>query len=163
MIHLPMKCRLCGKIISPPDEARIIGQPETVQNQKIIARLMAHIGKHAQEEQRSGGPHAQALIEATLASQNLHASLIIGCFQINPEMEADRQRVFARIHELTRTVRITDEDLKTIAQENGFVLNFDHWAENENLLDMLRDLRDRYESLGKYAPAQPEPIEAIKR
>lgn len=155
MILLPLKCKLCNKIISPPDQTKIIGESEQVTNQKIIAKLMSHIGGQAKEEQKTGGPHAQALIEATLAAQNLHSALIIGCFEITPEMEQDRAQVFEKIHQLTRTFKISDEDLATEFRRATFShgtgpIYGTHW-------EFIKELRDRYEGLGKYAPVQPKP------
>lgn len=167
MLLIPIKCKLCGKLLSPPDAAKIIGESPQVQNQKIIARIMSHIGSKAQEEQKTGGPHAQALFEATMASQNLHAAALIGCFEITPEMEKDRQSVFARIHALTRTVKVSTADLMAMVQCTCPIpcCTGLHVADGveERALRMLMDLRDRYESLGKYAPANaPQTTEEMK-
>jgi len=56
----------------------------------------------------------------------------------------------ARIHEMTRTVRMSDEDLENMTSLFASL----HRAHDAMLL--LKDLRDRYEGLGKYAPAAPE-------
>ena len=150
MILSLMKCKICSKIISPPDQALIIGESAPARNQRILQSLFSHIQTKAQEEQNQPAqPHIMALIAAMTAGENLKGALLIGNFEISPEQEAERQDVLRRVHEITRTVRTTDEDLEKIlyAHPNGFAMN------------ALKDLRDRYEGLGKYAPAaQPEPV-----
>lgn len=169
MLILPIKCKHCGKTISPPDAAKIIGESPQVQNQRIIGKLMGHLQGKAEDEGKGiiGGPHAQALIEATLVAQNLHMALVLGGFELSAEMEADRQQVLKRVHEITRTVKMTDNELELLAasafdhpdalDDEGTILNH---AENA-----LRDLRDRYEGLGKYAPKPPaaaQPVQTVK-
>jgi len=120
MIITPMKCKLCGKVISPPDEALVIGETEQVRNQKIIARLVKHLQSKAEEELKTTAknglnsetgrwhspdtdrPHAKALIDATVAAQNFNGALMIGHFEISADMEADRQRVLKWVHEITQ-------------------------------------------------------------
>ena len=146
MILSLMKCKICSKIISPPDQALIIGEPPEVRNQRILQSLFSHIQEKTQEEQgRPDQPHAAALVAAITVGENLKGALLFGNFEIGAEQEAERQDVLRRVHEITRTVRMSDQDLMEEHQEpaGGWVL------------EKLRDLRDRYEGLGKYAPAQP--------
>lgn len=150
LILHPIKCKLCGKSINPPDAAKVIGQSEQIQNQAIIAKLLGHIRGMAEEEGKTPpqGPHFRALIEATLVSQNLHAALILGQFDLDQPMEADRQKVLKRVHAETRTVRMTDEEL-------ALIYGASEYCRPDGTLDslaMLMDLRDRYEERGKYAP-----------
>lgn len=103
MITTPMKCKICGKIISSPDEALIIGEAPQVRNQKILQRLYSHVqGKMQEEHNQPIQPHTQVLIQATVAGENLKGALLIGNFKISPDMEAERQDVLARVHEMTK-------------------------------------------------------------
>ena len=151
-----MKCKLCGKIISPPDETPLIGEPPQVRNQKIIARLMKHMQSRVEAEAKIGsGPHLQAMAESSVASQNFSGALLIGHFEISPDMEQDRQYVLFRVHEMTRKVRMTNEELMATVRCTcpGECTGL-HVADGveERALRMMMDLRDRYEGLGKYAP-----------
>lgn len=56
----------------------------------------------------------------------------------------------ARIHALTRKVSMTDADLMRYAPKGYHGLVEIRW------IDALKDLRDRYEERGKYAPAAPQ-------
>ena len=153
MIITPMKCKLCGKTISAPDEALIIGQPPQARNQRLIAKLLQHMQTRAEEELKdrngSARPHTQALVAATVASQNFNGALVIGCFDISPDMEAERQGVLKRIHEMTRTIRIPDTELAGLSKDCDCEGGECTW---DAVLEVLKDLRDRYEGLGKYAP-----------
>lgn len=91
-------------------------------------------------------PHKQALMDATVAGENLKGAMLIGKFEISPDMEAERQGVLARVHEITRTVRTTDQDILDKVFSMG--LRSADCPE----FRILADLRDRYEGLGKYAP-----------
>lgn len=172
MVTTPMKCKICGKIISPPDEALIIGESPQVRNQKILGKLYSHVQGKMQEEQKQPiQPHTQILIQATVVGENLKGALLIGNFEISPDMEAERRGVLARVHEITRTVRITDQEiLQTIHKLD------EEWSDgrsitapNQILVDLLRDLRDRYEGLGKYAKVSDagmmgaHPIDEVKK
>ena len=157
MILNLMKCKICGKIISPPDQALIIGESAPVRNQKILQSLFYHVQSKMQEEQnRPEQLHTAALIHAMTAGENLKGALLIGNFEISPEQEAERQDVLRRVHEITRTVRMSDGELVTLLKAYlPDIVPMD--------LRVLQDLRDRYEGLGKYAPAttpQPEPVKA---
>ena len=147
---LPLKCKLCSKTISPP--IRIIGQSDAEYRGACTAKLTGHVAGHAKEEMKTGGPHAIANAQAAIPSQNLYSALLLGCFDLPPEMERDRAEVFAMIHALTRTVRMTDQDINAWAPST---------VDSEGIA-ALRDLRDRYEGLGKYAPESanaPQPEE----
>lgn len=168
MITLPMKCKICGKIISSPDEALIIGQPPQVRNQHIIKRLMNHMNARAEEEARKIGPkpHAQGIMEALMIAQNFNGALVLGNFELPPDTETERLEVISRVHEMTRQVRMSDEDLDAAWDRET---EYMHDRVGSVAIDaakiFFRDLRDRYESLGKYAPAQPAPAapEEVKR
>jgi hypothetical protein len=162
MILSLMKCRICGKTISPPDQTLIIGESAPARNQRILQSLFSHIqGKMQSEQNQADQPHTAALIAAMTAGENLKGALLIGNFEISPEQEAERQDVLRRVHEITRTVRVSDEELQqafrraTMSIGTG-PLYGSHW-------EFCKDLRDRYEGLGKYAPkaaTQPEPVKA---
>ena len=148
MILSLMKCKICSKIISPPDQALIIGEPPEVRNQRILQSLFSHIQEKTQEEQgRPDQPHAAALVAAITVGENLKGALLFGNFEIGAEQEAERQDVLRRVHEITRTVRITDQE----------ILDMLPTVYQKSTIQILCDLRDRYEGLGKYAPAQPAP------
>ena len=148
MILSLMKCKICGKIISPPDQALIIGESAQVRNQKILQSLFAHIQGEMQKEQtHPAKPHTAALVAAMTAGENLKGAMLIGNFEIGAEQEAERQDVLRRVHEITRTVRITDQE----------ILDMLPTVYQKSTIQILCDLRDRYEGLGKYAPAQPAP------
>lgn len=153
MITVPLKCKLCNRTISPP--TRIIGQSEAEYRGSLTAKLMGHVAGHAKEEGKTGGPHAQGNAEAAIRAQNLYAALLMGCFEITPEMEQDRSRVFAMIHQLTRTVKVTDEELQSIARAEISQIE-DPDGFSDGMVNVLQDLRDRYEGLGKYAPKPAE-------
>lgn len=78
----------------------------------------------------------------------------------------------ARLHAATRKVRMTDEDLKAmigLLHRNRSVPLDDVVSmppRPSDYLELLRDLRDRYEDIGKYAPAAREtqqPPEEVPR
>lgn len=167
MIIIPLKCKLCTKTISPPNAA---GLTDEQYRGAYTAKLMGHVAGHAKEETATGGQHAQANAEAAIPAQNLYTALLMGCFDLTPEMEQDRAKVFAMIHALTRQVKVSDEDLGKILHD---VLNhchidtgrFGNTGETVGAIHQaLTDLRDRYESLGKYepkpanAPAAPQLV-----
>ena len=155
MITTLMKCKLCGKIISPPDETPLIGEPPQVRNQKIIQRLMRHMQNRVEAEAKLGaGEHLQAMADATVASQNFSGALLIGYFEISPDMEKGRQLVMQRIHEMTRSVRMADQEIDRIVAKRteGMTHSLSTVAFVRAMYDALRDLRDRYEGLGQYAP-----------
>jgi len=159
MILTPMKCKICSKVISPPDQALIIGEPVQVRNQKILQRLYSHITDRMQAEQKQPSkPHTEALLQATLAGENLKGALLVGCFEISADMEAERQSVLKRVHGMTRTVRMSDEDLSQLG-ESADLLNGSEWGQ---AFALLQNLRDRYEGLGKYAPAKKQPEEVTQ-
>lgn len=148
MILSLMKCKICGKMISPPDQALIIGESAPARNQRILQALFSHIqGQMENERNQPSQPHTAALISATVAGENLKGAMLVGCFEVSPDMDRERQDVLRRVHEITRTVRMSDKDL---AARN---LSCDECV-NDGLA-ALKDLRDFYEGLGKYAPAEP--------
>ncbi len=148
MILSLMKCKICGKVISPPDQALIIGESAPARNQRILQALFSHIqGQMETERNQPAQPHTAALIGATVAGENLKGAMLVGCFEVSPDMEMERQDVLRRVHEITRTVRMSDEDLMEYAPRGYHGLVEIRW------IDALKDLRDRYEGLGKYAPS----------
>jgi len=148
MILSLMKCKICSKVISPPDQALIIGEPPQVWNQRILQSLFSHIhGEMQKEQNRPEKPHTAALVAAITAGENLKGAMLIGNFEIGADQESERQDVLRRVHEITRTVRISEEGLAAMIDED--------LPEGGAILNLLCDLRDRYEGLGKYAPAQP--------
>jgi hypothetical protein len=165
MIIIPLKCKLCTKTISPPNAA---GLTDEQYRAAYTAKLMGHIAGHAKEESTTGGPHAQGNAEAAIPAQNLYTALLMGCFDLTPEMEQDRAKVFAMIHALTRKVTISDEELSGIygkLADTILAAGSTNWFQLRKLLSpTLFDLRDRYEERGKYAPkpanapAAPEEV-----
>ena len=157
MILSLMKCKICGKTISPPDQALIIGESAPVRNQRILQSLFSHVQSKMQEEQnRPEQPHTAALIHATVAGENLKGAMLIGNFEIGAEQEAERQGVLRRVHEITRTVRLTDQEIDSMIEADGLT--------RFTIRNYLLDLRDYYEGLGIHAPKppastpQPEPV-----
>jgi hypothetical protein len=65
----------------------------------------------------------------------------------------------ARLHAATRKVRMTDKDLVSLLEA---AMPTHHPADTllvsvAEVSRFVRDLRDRYEEIGKYAPAAPQP------
>lgn len=154
MVTTPMKCRLCGKIIPLPVE--IIGETPQQRQMRMVGALMAHITRAIDEEQKTklSRRHTEAAklasTQATTIAANMNGALIVQNFDIPEELEAARRDLLRDVHEMTRQVRMTDQELADLYEryKNGT----DKWPTS---LDFLKDLRDRYESLGKYAPAKP--------
>ena len=156
-----IKCKHCGKIISP--EPVIIGEPENVRQGKTIARMARHIQARAQKEQQENeaaaraageqqykaGPHQTALVTLDVAARGFGEFALAQHFELSGDLETAVDRGRRSIHEATRSVRFTDQDLDRLSNE---MCPRGRSAEIEAA---LRDLRDRYEGLGKYAPAQP--------
>ena len=155
MIITPMKCKLCGKTISPPDEALIIGEADGARKAKLIAELTQHIVTEGNNEVRrngpneDAGPHTAAICAANKAAQHLGTALMVNCFDVSPDLDTDRLEVFRRIHAVTRTVRIPDTELERLSKDCDCEGGECTW---DAVLEVLKDLRDRYEGLGKYAP-----------
>jgi hypothetical protein len=149
-----MKCKICRKEIDPPEV--LIGERPEDRDKRIISRLLRHLQKRAEIEKAGGGPHLEAIQHAAATcmhiSGNLNGALLTGNFELPAELEKQRLELLRQVHEMTRQVRLSDEDLKALynAYCNGAV-------RYPTSLSLLKDIRDRYESLGLYAPAQPAP------
>jgi hypothetical protein len=79
------------------------------------------------------------------------AGLIIETLEKGGQIPEDAR---ARLHALTRKVRMTDEDI------DKWLVAEDWKSVDSEGVAALRDLRDRYEELGKYAPRKPAPAES---
>ena len=162
MIIGSLKCKICRKEIEPPP--LVIGESSEDRDKRIIARILQHLSKRAEMEKAGGGPHLEAIQKAAATcmhiGSNLNGALLTGNFELPEELEQQRLSLLRQVHEMTRQVRMSDEKLEkefrraTFRHGTGPLFGM-HW-------EFIRDLRDRYESLGKYAPAQPAP-EEVKR
>ena len=161
-----MKCKLCGKIIEPPQ--LLIGEPEGKRKQRTVRKLMKHMEERVETEAKSGrgGPHLEATQKAAmrcnLIAANLNGVFLTEHFEMPEDLQTDRQALLRDVHEMTRQVRLTDEDLHR--ENSRFWFRTSSSVEPitpTDILKVLFDLRDRYESLGKYAPAAPNVPAAI--
>lgn len=152
MIIGSLKCKICSKEIEPP--AVLIGESSEFRDKRIIVRLLTHLQKRAEFERAGGGPHLDAIQRAAATcmhiSSNLNGALLTGNFELPAELEKQRLDLLRQVHEMTRQVRMSDEDLKKCIEDRVKYGEITEWI-------MLKHLRDRYESLGQYAPAQPAP------
>lgn len=169
----PITCKYCSKTISPA--LPHIGESPQ-QNMARTVQLMAqHIAEESQEEQRTAkrhpkagvkpGPHqvAEFLLSATVAGVANYQ--IAQSFNLSEDLEAAVEIGRHSIHEASRKVRMTDEDVESILPrwldgELKPIPKYDGITQVAR--ELARDLRDRYEGLGKYAPAQPTPAPAAE-
>lgn len=157
-----LKCKICGKEIAPPEI--LIGETPDARDGRTINKLLTHLQKRAEMESKSptGGPHHHAIATAARAcmhiSGNLNGAILTGNFELPEDLEAQRQSLLRQVHEMTRTVRMSDDDLRAMlaAYTNGS----DRYPTS---LAFIQDLRDRYEGLGKYAPVVPVQPEVVKQ
>ncbi len=156
MILGALHCKLCSKEIDPP-EILLNESPED-RDKRIIARLLKHLQKRAEMERERGGPHLQAIQHAAQTcmhiSANLNGALLTGNFELPEDLEIQRQSLLKQVHEMTRTVRVSDDELDSllttlITEDEPEFGRSELW---EPMSALFRDFRDRYESLGKYAP-----------
>ena len=158
-----LKCKICGKEIEPPP--LVIGEYSSEDRDKrVIARVLQHLSKRAEMEKAGGGPHLEAIQKAAATcmhiSSNLNGALLTGNFELPEDLEQQRLSLLRQVHEMTRQVRMSNQEL---------IEQCDHIQDcagaAERALRIMLDLRDRYESLGRYAPAQPAPAapEEVKR
>ena len=163
-----MICKLCGKKLKTPDQAMVIG----IHPQQKVQIIMAALGQHLQEEanheaqayqrQTNGKPSPAQVLPKMLHTQAVQSCIVHGgavqgyftlqCFVLDSELEAIQEQNRRVIHEWSRSVRITDEELKELVESD--VAEIDG-LRNTPALSYLKDLRDRYEGLGKYAPQAP--------
>ena len=146
MITSLIRCKVCQKVISEP--ARIIGDPQGMHEARIMQQLLKHIQSKVDEEMRDSSdqqkPHCAAWgprVASVFTYQMLMCSHL---FELTPELESRSETDRARFHESSRKqLKITDEELaSTYIEPDGRAHS-----------DALRDLRDRYEEIGRYAPA----------
>ena len=163
----PITCKYCSKTISPA--LPHIGESPQ-QNMARTVQLMAqHIADQSQEEQRTAKRHPKAGVKPSphqLAEFLLSATVagvanyqIAQSFNLSEDLEAEVEIGRHSIHEASRKVRMTDEDLEALVIE----FTGPKYDETRELArTFLYDLRDRYEGLGKYAPPQPTPAPAAE-
>lgn len=121
---------------SGPDVV-IVSDPELKQ------KLLDFVDSQFPSSERRPRPHYTELeAEAVQLITNDLAVLIEAGKVSEPER--------ARLHDLTRKVRMTDDDCADVVMQ---------WAEQRrvepaggSIIDLVLDLRDRYEEIGKYAP-----------
>lgn len=160
----PITCKYCGREIKPPTP--IIGEPDMLRQLKTVQKMARHIASRSMEEQQavSGArarrepdppaPHAIAAMQINMAVQGITNYAIAGHFELSEELQASHELGRHSIHEATRAVRMTDEDLEARIEAEGIV--------RHTIWNYLRDLRDEYESLGIHAPAPLAPTSAPK-
>ena len=159
MSLIPMKCKLCGKIIEPPEI--LIGEPEGKRKQRTVRKLMKHMEERVETEAKSGrgGPHLEATQKAAmrcnLIAANLNGVFLTEHFEMPEDLQSDRQALLRDVHEMTRQVRVSDEELMRMLDGCTVTIGTGFSTPSMHAEDVLKDLRDRYESLGKYAPAAP--------
>jgi len=165
MIIGSIKCKICGKEILPPEIE--MGESSTAREQRTIGKLLSHLQKRAESEQRlgTGGPHLQAIQQAAAKSMhisgNLNGALLTGNFELPADLEAQRVDLLRQVHEMTRTVRMSDGDLANMMTWSPATRPLSaEWT--TAVFEFIQDLRDRYEGLGKYAPI-PAVVEMVKQ
>lgn len=159
LIAVPVKCKLCGTTIKPPE--LIIGEDPRIGLLKQIQKMATHMSRRAEDEARDGAtqkPHLEAYALHQAQAQNLAGVLMSRCFDLSPELQAYAERERARLATSVRKTTLADADLETLTAKNdlqGATL----WI----VLAYLKDLRDRYEEIGDYAPAaiNAEPAKAM--
>ena len=157
---IPVKCKLCGATIKPPE--LIIGEDPRIPLLKQIAKMAAHMAKRAEDEARNGGltkPHLEAFAQQQGQAQNLAGVLMSRCFDLSPELEAYAERERAMLARTLRKATVTDEEIQeiSISTLNAVMEQFEDRPYVELLQHLkaaVKDLRDRYEELGDYAPAE---------
>jgi hypothetical protein len=91
--------------------------------------------------------HQQAVGSCILHGAAVQGYFTLQCFVLTPELEAIQEQNRHIIHEWSRKVRFTDEELKARIEADGIV--------GHTIWNYLRDLRDEYEGLGIHAPKAP--------
>ena len=121
--------------------------------------MAQHIAEKSQEEQRAAkrhpksgvkpGPHqlAEFMLSATVAGVANYQ--IAQSFNLSEDLEAAVEIGRHSIHEASRKVRMTDEDIHAILSAQCDADRAGHHVPWEII---LKDIRDRYEGLGQYAP-----------
>jgi len=125
----------------------IIGESDKVRQGKETDMLVQHIAICAavevDDKKDTEKRHAQELQLARMNGQNFMTWLISRLFTLPAEFEAPHEKVRALYHAATRkTLKVTDEQLARMPAD------FAEWE------DCLKDLRDRYEEIGRYDPVQ---------
>lgn len=157
----PITCKHCQKIISP--SPYIFGEPENVRMMKTVQKMAKHLQSRKEQEEANSianangkpfkaGPHHAAVVALEMTVAGIANYQISTNFELSEDLEAARELGRHSIHEASRAVRMADEDLEYIAEANGL-----EGMTRSIVLNYLRDLRDCYEGLGKYAPTQPAP------
>lgn len=160
-VYVPIKCKICGRIIKPPDEALIVGQDPRTVHARMIMRLAAHMEENGVAEMRNGRPdkpHYQASLNMAAAGRSMSGIVMGSYFDLSPELAEIHDAERARLNVLTRKAQTTDDDLRKIALD--VVPNTVANAVLEAVEAALRKLRDRYEEIGEHAPKQGELTKA---
>jgi hypothetical protein len=173
-----LRCKLCNQQIKLPDEALVIGLSE----EKRIAIIANTLAKHMSEQgakesqaqhqamtrQKNGNPaamippapHAQlvqsCVQQGAVMGQLVQGLLTLRAFHLTQELEKYAETHRANLHAWSRKVRMSDDDLSSLMVSFGL----EQPTIPTQYSRLLRDLRDRYEELGKYAPATPQAEEA---
>ena len=185
-IATPCKCRICGKVIGhfslewppPTDNAAM-----QAANEQFFKRLQQALADHMRQAMQSGvstsqpREHARVLAESVSIGGNLTMLLIARAFDLPPGARDFFDDTRQAAHNLTRTFRMSDADIDSIAQlateaideetiETGAPVHRIPSRQTEakvkaTFQKVLRDLRDQYEA---GAPPMAEPRkEAIIR
>ena len=166
----PITCLIC-KSLSPIRLSRLkkvspnapyLNRPDLIvtdtpaeREGKEVSILTEHVAHCAAVEVKDKDDtekrHAQAIEVARRAGMYFMSYQLAKCFDLPEDLKTPHERARAQFHADTRKVQMTDVDLRIFA--DGFYDGRDY------SFDALRDLRDRYEELGKYAPA-PSPAQS---
>ncbi len=134
----PITCKLCGKQI--PEGLPIVGEPPENARRRKVQNMTIHMqDKHPVSFQT-------ALTTGMLCGQTIPAIMLAADFDLPDEMEQQRQSERARIAKLVRRVTLSDAQLEHLLTDS---LATEHIGD---ALWLLKDLRDRYEEIGEYAP-----------
>jgi hypothetical protein len=129
---------------------------------KTVQKMAKHLQTRKLEEEANAiasangkpfkaGPHHAAVIAIEMTVAGIANYQISTNFELSEDLEAARELGRHSIHEASRAVRMTDKELEQMTT--------DLWCgmcgTRDSTKAALRDLCDRYEGLGKYAPAQP--------
>ena len=165
-------CKHCGKVINPP--TILIGESEAVRQGKTVQKMAKHIQSRADEEMQQSiasangkpfkaGPHHAAVIQLQMTIQGISEYAIARNFNLSEDLEKAVELGRHSIHEYSRSVRMTDEDLDAYLENRDFQYIMDGNAGlAPDVPKILRDLRDHYEGLGKYAPVVLENVPSVE-
>ena len=165
----PITCKYCSEVIKEP--TRIVGESIADHHKRMAVILAQHLHKVGQKEARESvakangkpfrpQPHHAAIELLRISAEGITEYLVATHFNLSEDLEVAVEIGRHSIHEASRKVRMTDEDVESILPrwldgELKPIPKYDGITQVAR--ELARDLRDRYEGLGKYAPAQPTP------